>query len=154
MESGFHISNYTVGNQVKYATCTIFGNALTWWNFHIKTVGHNAAYGMTWKTLMKILTNKYYPRGEIKKLEIEMWNLKFKGTNVVSYTQRFQELALMCGKMFLEESYQVEKSGCPELKNKNHGNQAGSTKARGMVYALGGGEIDQELDNMEADINA
>nr|GEY06949.1 hypothetical protein [Tanacetum cinerariifolium] len=38
---------------------------------------------MTWITLMKILTDKYYPRGEIKKLEIEMWNLKVKGTDAV-----------------------------------------------------------------------
>ncbi|GKC11952.1 hypothetical protein Tco_1008734 [Tanacetum coccineum] len=45
-------------------------------------------------------------------------------------------------------------SDCPKLKNRNHGNQAGGTKARGMVYALGGGETDQDLDNMEDDINA
>ncbi|GJZ20911.1 hypothetical protein Tco_0557950, partial [Tanacetum coccineum] len=47
--------------------------------------------------------------GEIKKLEIEIWNLKVKGTDVVSYIQRFQELALMCGRMFPREFDQVEK---------------------------------------------
>nr|GEW04810.1 retrovirus-related Pol polyprotein from transposon TNT 1-94 [Tanacetum cinerariifolium] len=41
--------------------------------------------------------------GEIKKLEFEMWNLKVKGTDVVANSQRFQELALMCDRMFLEE---------------------------------------------------
>ncbi|GJS75599.1 reverse transcriptase domain-containing protein [Tanacetum coccineum] len=46
------------------------------------------------------------------------------------------------------------RSDCPELKNQNQGNQAGGTEARGMVYALGGGEIDQDLNNMEDDINA
>nr|GEV15702.1 hypothetical protein [Tanacetum cinerariifolium] len=66
----------TFGNQVKYATCTLLGNALTWWNSHVKTIGHDAAYGMLWKTLMKMMTEKYCPRGEIKKLEIEIWNLK------------------------------------------------------------------------------
>ncbi|GKD27842.1 hypothetical protein Tco_1234056 [Tanacetum coccineum] len=34
------------------------------------------------------------PRGEIKKLEFEMWNLKVKGNDVVAYSQHFQELAL------------------------------------------------------------
>ncbi|GJW51932.1 hypothetical protein Tco_0093283 [Tanacetum coccineum] len=43
---------------------------------------------------------------------------------------------------------------CPELKNQNHGNQAGDTEARGLMYALGGGEIDQDPNNMEVDINA
>nr|GFC14786.1 reverse transcriptase domain-containing protein [Tanacetum cinerariifolium] len=35
--------------------------------------------------------------------------IKVKGTHVVSYTQRFQELPLICGRMFLEESDEVEK---------------------------------------------
>ncbi|GKE48700.1 hypothetical protein Tco_1479958 [Tanacetum coccineum] len=76
MEFVFHISSCTVENQVKYAACTLLGNALTWWNSHVKTVGHDAAYGMPWKTLMKMLTDKYCPRSEIKKLEIEIWNMK------------------------------------------------------------------------------
>ncbi|GJU90869.1 reverse transcriptase domain-containing protein [Tanacetum coccineum] len=61
------------------------------------------------KALKKMMTIKYCPRGEIKKLEIELWNLKVKGTDVASYTLRFQELALMCGRMFHEESEEVEK---------------------------------------------
>ncbi|GJV32957.1 putative reverse transcriptase domain-containing protein [Tanacetum coccineum] len=88
----FHISNF----------------ALTWWNTHVKTVGHDAAYGMPWKTLMKMMTDKYCPRNEIKKLEMEIWDLKVKGTDLTSYTQRFQELALLCGRMFLEESDKIE----------------------------------------------
>nr|GEZ95362.1 putative reverse transcriptase domain-containing protein [Tanacetum cinerariifolium] len=59
MESVFHISNCAVENQVKFATCTLHFVALTWWNTHVKTVGHEAAYGMPWKTLMKMMTEKY-----------------------------------------------------------------------------------------------
>ncbi|GKD67235.1 reverse transcriptase domain-containing protein [Tanacetum coccineum] len=82
--------------------------ALTWWNTHVKTISHDAAYGMPWKTLMKMMTDKYCPRNEIKKLEMEIWDLKVKGTDLTSYTQRFQELALLCGRMFPEESYKIE----------------------------------------------
>ncbi|GJU37274.1 reverse transcriptase domain-containing protein, partial [Tanacetum coccineum] len=49
------------------------------WNSHVKTVGYDVAYAMTWKNLKKKMTNKYCPRGEVKKLESEMWNLKVKG---------------------------------------------------------------------------
>ncbi|GJS12388.1 hypothetical protein Tco_0369184 [Tanacetum coccineum] len=70
MESVFHINNYIVAYQIKFVTCTLLGSALTWWNSHVKTVGHDAAYGTPWKTLMKMLTDKYCPRSEIKKLEI------------------------------------------------------------------------------------
>ncbi|GKC65292.1 hypothetical protein Tco_1097890 [Tanacetum coccineum] len=31
---------------IQFATCTLLGSALTWWNSHVKTVGHDAAYGM------------------------------------------------------------------------------------------------------------
>ncbi|GKD63274.1 putative reverse transcriptase domain-containing protein, partial [Tanacetum coccineum] len=117
MESVFHISNCAVENQVKFATCTLHGIALTWWNTHVKRVGHDAAYSMPWKTLMKMMTAKYCPRNEIKKLEIEIWDLKVKGTDLASYTQRFQELSLMCGRMFPEESDVVEKyvGGLPDM---------------------------------------
>nr|GEV66422.1 putative reverse transcriptase domain, ribonuclease H-like domain, aspartic peptidase domain protein [Tanacetum cinerariifolium] len=80
-------------------------------------VGHNVAHAMPWKTLKKMMTDKYCPKSEIKKLETEMWNLKVKGTDVMSYNQHFQELALMCDKMFLEESDVVEKyvGGLPDM---------------------------------------
>ncbi|GKE14484.1 hypothetical protein Tco_1422061, partial [Tanacetum coccineum] len=81
------------------------------------TVGHDVAYEMTWKTLKKMTTDKYYPRGEIKKLEIKLSNLKVKGTDVESYKECFQELALMCGRMFPKESDEVEKYG---LGKRNH----------------------------------
>nr|GEZ40739.1 retrovirus-related Pol polyprotein from transposon 17.6 [Tanacetum cinerariifolium] len=52
---------------------------------------------------------KYCPRGKVKKLEVEVWNLKMKGTDITSYTFRFQELALLCGKMFPEDSDKIER---------------------------------------------
>ncbi|GJR97880.1 putative reverse transcriptase domain-containing protein [Tanacetum coccineum] len=76
IESVFHISNCAVENQVKFATFTFLGNSLTWWNSHMKTVTQDVAYVMDWKTLKKMITVKYCPRGEIKKLEIKLWNLK------------------------------------------------------------------------------
>ncbi|GJV70219.1 putative reverse transcriptase domain-containing protein [Tanacetum coccineum] len=103
MESVFHIINCTVACQIKFDTCTILGSTLTWWNSHVKAVGHDAAYRMPWKTLKKMMTAKYYPRGKIKKLEIKLSNLKVKGTDVLRYNQHFQVLALMFLRMFPEE---------------------------------------------------
>ncbi|GJZ60098.1 reverse transcriptase domain-containing protein [Tanacetum coccineum] len=293
METVFRISNCSVENQIKFSTCTLLAGALTWWNSHVRIVGHDVAYAMTWIDLRKKMTDKYCPRNEIKKLETELWNLKVKGTDVTGYNQRFQELALLCVRMFPEESDKVEryvgglpdmihgsvvaskpktmqeatematelmdkkistfaerqaenkrkldnnhqaqqqlpkrqnvvqayaagtgerkeyagtlplcnkckfhhngpctvkcanckrvghltrdcwssaatnnqrtltcyecgnqghyKSDCPELKNRNHGNQAGGTGTHGMVLALGGGETDQDPNNIEDEIEA
>nr|GEZ37414.1 hypothetical protein [Tanacetum cinerariifolium] len=46
------------------------------------------------------------------------------------------------------------RSNCPELKKQDHGNQAGGTGAHGMVHALGGGETNQDINNVKDDINA
>ncbi|GKD66280.1 reverse transcriptase domain-containing protein, partial [Tanacetum coccineum] len=69
--------------EFKFATCTLHSVALTWWNTHVKTVGHDAAYGMPWKTLMKMMTAKYCPRNKIKKLEMEIWDLKVKKSDKI-----------------------------------------------------------------------
>ncbi|GKE64347.1 putative reverse transcriptase domain-containing protein, partial [Tanacetum coccineum] len=90
MELVFRISNCSVENQVK-------------------TVGNDVAYAMTWIELKKKMTDKYCPRTEIKKLEVELWDLKVKGTDVIGYNQRFQELALLCVRMFHEESDKIER---------------------------------------------
>ncbi|GKA20266.1 reverse transcriptase domain-containing protein [Tanacetum coccineum] len=117
METVFRISNCTVENQVKFATCTLMGIALTWWNSHARTVTNEVAYAMTWSDLKKKMTTKYCPRNEIKKIEAELWNLKVKGTDVVAYNQRFQELALLCDRMFPEETDKIERyvGGMPDL---------------------------------------
>nr|GFA65879.1 reverse transcriptase domain-containing protein [Tanacetum cinerariifolium] len=134
------LNNCAVENQVKFATSILHSVALTWWNTHVKTVGHEAAYGMPWKTLIKIMTKKYCPQNEIRKLEMELWDLKVKGTNLASYTQRYQELALLCGRMFSEESDKIEKyiGGLPDMI---HGSVVAS-KPKTMQEAI---EIATEL---------
>nr|GFD15135.1 hypothetical protein [Tanacetum cinerariifolium] len=76
MESVFQISGCAVENQVKFATCTLLDAALTWMNSQIRSLGPDA-YSMTWEVLKKKMTDKYCLQGEIKKLKIELWNLKF-----------------------------------------------------------------------------
>ncbi|GJV98639.1 putative reverse transcriptase domain-containing protein [Tanacetum coccineum] len=83
MEIVFRISNYSVENQIKLSTCTLLGNALTWWNSHVRTVGNDIAYEMTWTELKKKITDKYCPRTEIKKLKVELWELKVKESDKI-----------------------------------------------------------------------
>ncbi|GKC68960.1 reverse transcriptase domain-containing protein [Tanacetum coccineum] len=82
-----------------------------------KTVGNDIAYAMTWTELKKKITDKYCPRTGIKKLEVKLWELKVKGTDVIGYNQRFQELALLCGRMFPKESDKIKKyvGGLPDM---------------------------------------
>ncbi|GJZ56971.1 hypothetical protein Tco_0612465 [Tanacetum coccineum] len=64
MESVFNISGFAIKNQVKFATYTLLGATLTWWNGQIRTLGPEA-YAMTWEVLKKKMTVKYCPQGVI-----------------------------------------------------------------------------------------
>ncbi|GJT89418.1 putative reverse transcriptase domain-containing protein [Tanacetum coccineum] len=44
-------------NQVKFGTCTLHSVALTWWNTHVKTVGHDAAYAKSKRKFEDTLRN-------------------------------------------------------------------------------------------------
>nr|GEV15873.1 retrotransposon protein, putative, Ty3-gypsy subclass [Tanacetum cinerariifolium] len=48
-------------------------------------IGHDIAYVMPWKTLKKMMTDKYYSMSEIKKLETKMWNLKIPKVQFLSH---------------------------------------------------------------------
>nr|GFA09046.1 hypothetical protein [Tanacetum cinerariifolium] len=101
-ESVSSISNCTVENQVKFASCTLIGGALTWWNSYIRAVSQEVAYAKPWKTLRQIMTAKYCPRGEIKKLEVELYEIEryvgglpemIRG-NVMSYEPKSMQKAI------------------------------------------------------------
>ncbi|GJV26846.1 putative reverse transcriptase domain-containing protein [Tanacetum coccineum] len=116
METVFNISNCPPKYQVKYATCTLQDSALTWWNSHKRTIGVDAAYAMNWVGLMRLMTEVYCPRNEIQKMETELWNLTVKGNDLTAYTQRFQELILLCTRMVSDEEDRVERfiGGLPD----------------------------------------
>ncbi|GJR58971.1 reverse transcriptase domain-containing protein [Tanacetum coccineum] len=68
-----------------------------------------------WKKLFHVqqlaqrIVTSYCPRNEIQKIETELWNLTMKNNDLIAYTQRFQELTMMCTKMAPKEEDRVEK---------------------------------------------
>ncbi|GKB30509.1 hypothetical protein Tco_0869910 [Tanacetum coccineum] len=48
MQTVFHINNCLEKYQVKYASCTLLNSALTWWNYHKRTIRIEPAYAMSW----------------------------------------------------------------------------------------------------------
>ncbi|GKC90742.1 hypothetical protein Tco_1151391, partial [Tanacetum coccineum] len=70
IETVFLISNCPEKYQVKYATCTLLNNALTWWNSHKRTIGTDAEFVMSWREIMKLMVEVY-----AQELKFKRWNL-------------------------------------------------------------------------------
>ncbi|GJV21290.1 putative reverse transcriptase domain-containing protein [Tanacetum coccineum] len=98
-ESVFSRSKCTEENKVTFATGTLTDDALSWWNAYAQPIGVDQANQITWTELKRLLTNKYCPRTEVRKMEDELYNLTVKGNDLKTYVRRFQELAVLCPNM-------------------------------------------------------
>ncbi|GJR74881.1 putative reverse transcriptase domain-containing protein [Tanacetum coccineum] len=83
-KSVFGISECAEGKKVRFAVAMLQEPALSWWNA------------------------KFCPIEEVQRMEHELWNLKVKEYNIVAYTQRFNELALICLRIIEQERVKVD----------------------------------------------
>nr|GEV32518.1 reverse transcriptase domain-containing protein [Tanacetum cinerariifolium] len=93
------------------------------------------------------------PIEEVQRIEHELWNLKVKDYNIMAYTQRFNELALMCPRMVEPERVKVDayirgltdnvKGEVTSSKpvNLNEANNQKQGNARAMVTAPTDGRV-------------
>ncbi|GJU37216.1 reverse transcriptase domain-containing protein [Tanacetum coccineum] len=98
-ESVFSRSKCAEEDRVTFATGTLTNDALSWWNAYAQPIRIEQANRITWTELKRLLTNKYCPRTEVKKMEDEFYNLVVKGNDLKTYIRRFQELAVLCPNM-------------------------------------------------------
>ncbi|GJS14800.1 reverse transcriptase domain-containing protein [Tanacetum coccineum] len=82
------------------AQATTMARCLVWCGYsYTKPIGIEQANKIAWTELKRLLTNKYCPRTEVKKMEDEFYNLVVKGNDLKTYARRFQELAVLCPNM-------------------------------------------------------
>nr|GEZ49890.1 hypothetical protein [Tanacetum cinerariifolium] len=117
MELVFQISGCAIENQVKSATCTLLDAALTWWNSQIRSLGPDA-YSMNWEV---------------------------KGNDLPAYTECFQELTLICTKIFANETEKIDKY-VSELPDNIYGSmKAFKPKTLDETIELANDLMDQKL---------
>ncbi|GJS16510.1 putative reverse transcriptase domain-containing protein [Tanacetum coccineum] len=95
----FSRSKYAEENKVTFATGTLTDDSLSWWNAYAQPMGVDQANQITCTELKRLLTNKYCPRTEVRKMEDELYNLIVKGNDLKPYVRRFQELTVLCPNM-------------------------------------------------------
>ncbi|GJZ38437.1 putative reverse transcriptase domain-containing protein [Tanacetum coccineum] len=60
------------------------------------TKRNKVANRKSWAEMKTMMKEEFCPPKEIQIMEIELWNLTVKDCNIVTYTQRFNELILLC----------------------------------------------------------
>nr|GEY08783.1 putative reverse transcriptase domain-containing protein [Tanacetum cinerariifolium] len=107
-ESVFEISECAEGKKVKFTAATLKGSALTWWKTMVVTIGLETLNQMPWTEMKQLMNVEFCLIEEVQRMEHGLWNLKVKEYDVVAYTQRFNELALMCPRMVKHERVKVD----------------------------------------------
>ncbi|GJZ03447.1 reverse transcriptase domain-containing protein [Tanacetum coccineum] len=77
-------------NKVTFATVTLTDDALSWWNAYAQPIGIEQANKITWTELKRLLTNKYCPRTEVRKMEDKFYNMNVKGNDLKTYIKRIR----------------------------------------------------------------
>ncbi|KAD3337823.1 hypothetical protein E3N88_33344 [Mikania micrantha] len=102
-------------DKVKFATGTLDGQALTWWNSHVQKLSLKTANSIPWENFVKMLKEEYCPQNEIQKLE-GFWNYKMEGSEIEQYTTRFHEWCKQCPEMVTPDYRKIDPyvSGLPK----------------------------------------
>ncbi|GJT57285.1 putative reverse transcriptase domain-containing protein [Tanacetum coccineum] len=87
-KSVFEISKCAEGKKVKFVAATLEGPTLTWWKTKVATIGLETVNQMPWTKMKQLMTVKEY--------------------DVVAYTKRFNELALICPRIVEHERVKVD----------------------------------------------
>ncbi|GJW62929.1 reverse transcriptase domain-containing protein [Tanacetum coccineum] len=88
-KSVFSRSNCVEENRVTFSTGTLTDDALSWWNAYAQPIRIEQVNRITWTELKRLLTNKYCPRTEVKKMKDEFYNLVVKRDDLKTYVRRF-----------------------------------------------------------------
>ncbi|KAJ0607231.1 putative nucleotidyltransferase, Ribonuclease H [Helianthus annuus] len=99
LESVFEMCECPEARRVKYATGTLEGIALTWWNAQVQILGLATANATPWNEFKELIKREYCTRDDIHKLENEFYHLKMTGSEIEAYTKRSNELAILCPTM-------------------------------------------------------
>ncbi|GJT61833.1 putative reverse transcriptase domain-containing protein [Tanacetum coccineum] len=61
-----------------------------------------------WDEMKTLMKEEFCPPEDIQRMEIELWNLRVKDSNIAAYTQRFNELDLLCSEAIPSEKKKIK----------------------------------------------
>ncbi|GJT23420.1 putative reverse transcriptase domain-containing protein [Tanacetum coccineum] len=109
-------------------------SALTWWNSHKRTIGTDAAYALSWRELMKLMTGSAFAQNK-RRLDNNYGNNRGQQLPHKRQNTGGQNVAraYVTGN---NEKRTITRKISPTYQNQNLVDKARSSDARGRAYAL------------------
>ncbi|KAI3815228.1 hypothetical protein L1987_14889 [Smallanthus sonchifolius] len=85
----------TIVTQINNSTAGSSGSVCTFKHFNYCNPHKEGALAVTWDKLKEIMIEEFCPSNEMKKLEIELWDLTQDSGESEAYTTRFHELCIL-----------------------------------------------------------
>nr|GEY60018.1 hypothetical protein [Tanacetum cinerariifolium]GEZ90523.1 hypothetical protein [Tanacetum cinerariifolium] len=146
---------------VKFASCTLQGSALTWWNSYMRVVGPDVSYVMPWAALKRMIITKVERyigglldmiHGSVKASKPQSMHeaiefaTKLMDKKMLTHAERQAEQKRKLDDTSRNNQHQQQpfkknnghyKNDCPKLKNGNQVNRAGKENDVARAYAVG-----------------
>ncbi|KAJ0855655.1 putative nucleotidyltransferase, Ribonuclease H [Helianthus annuus] len=116
LESTFRHVQCPNNRKVEFASSVFQKRALTWWNGVMRDRGADVALGQTWEELRALIMREFCPRHEQRALEDEFNDLKQVSGEHRAYTDKYEELSLLCPTMVTPLDKAIERyiDGLPD----------------------------------------
>ncbi|KAF5796484.1 putative nucleotidyltransferase, Ribonuclease H [Helianthus annuus] len=116
IESTFRHVLCPENRKVDFASSVFQKRALTWWNGVMRDRGAEVALAQTWAELRTLMIMEFCPRHELRTLEREFDDLKQESGEHRAYTDRYEELSLLCSTMVTPLDKAIERyiDGLPD----------------------------------------
>nr|GEU86778.1 putative reverse transcriptase domain-containing protein [Tanacetum cinerariifolium] len=105
---------------------------------NVATLGLEVANKKSWTELKTMMKEEFCPPEEIQRMEVELWNLRVKDSNIAAYTQRpvvLNEAVRMAHTLIeqklVAKSERIAKSNKRKWENNNQGNNNNNNNNRG-----------------------
>ena len=117
IENTFRHVQCPENRKVEFSSSVFQKRALTWWNGVMRDRGAEVALAQTWAELRALMMKEFCPRHELRALEREFDDLKQDSGEHRAYTDRYEELSLLCPTMVTPLDKAIEKyiDGLPDV---------------------------------------
>ncbi|GJS85077.1 putative reverse transcriptase domain-containing protein [Tanacetum coccineum] len=123
---------------VQVCAATLQGKSFNLWNTQVATLGLAEANGKSWDDMKKMMLEEFCPEEEISRMEDELRNLRLRDHDITAYTNRFNELVLLCPEVVPS----IKKKITIRMAQLSYGSESSRMEGKNAEKTRGNGKVE------------